>query len=237
MTMPLEGSGILSAFGGSAPNVVPDACAAETASGIRHTAGKSAHGCAPWMGENAIDRMMERLATEGGRFAKAYMALLAGDVYGEKLGIANVSPNSGPLSVNVGMLRVEEGQIRLTVDIRHPETMNGAEIVEQVRRAAAPHGFTLLPCHPLKPVFLDRHGKIMERLLSAYREETGDLSEPLAIGGGTYARAMDNIIAFGPNFPGEENLEHQANEYITLQNMERLRRIYRNALRNLLEME
>ena len=47
---------------------------------------------------------------------------------------------------------------------------------------------------------------------------------------------MDHIIAFGPNFPGEENREHQGNEYITLNNMERLRRIYREALRNLLEM-
>ena len=50
-------------------------------------------------------------------------------------------------------------------------------------------------------------------------------------------RAMDNIIAFGPNFPGEESREHQADEYITLENLERLRRIYRRALENLLEME
>ena len=39
-------------------------------------------------------------------------------------------------------------------------------------------------------------------LLAAYREETGDLSEPICIGGGTYARAMPHIAAFGPMLPG-----------------------------------
>jgi succinyl-diaminopimelate desuccinylase len=35
------------------------------------------------------------------------------------------------------------------------------------------------------------------------REETGDIeSKPLAIGGGTYAKDADNVIAFGLIFPG-----------------------------------
>lgn len=237
LAMPLEDSGLISAHGGSAPNVVPDACWAETLSGRHSAAGKPAHGSVPWAGENAIDKLMARLEPEGGRFAAAYAALFGGDVYGRKLGIAAESPNSGPLSLNAGMLRVEDGLIRLTIDIRHPENIPGEEIAEKVRRAAAPYGFQVLPCHPMRPVFLDKRGKVMERLLAAYREETGDFSEPLAIGGGTYARAMGGIIAFGPNFPGEESLEHQANEYITLENMKRLRRIYRSALRKLLEMD
>ena len=59
---------------------------------------------------------------------------------------------------------------------------------------------------------------------------------PLAIGGGTYAKAMENIIAFGPVFPGEESREHQADEYIALDNIERLRRIYAQAFQNLLAL-
>ncbi len=237
LAMPQEASGLLSAQGGTAPNIVPDFCRAETASGSHSASGKPAHGSAPWEGENAIDRLMEQLAREDVPFAKAYQALFGGDVYGKKLGIAARSPESGPLSLNVGMLRVQEGQARLTIDIRHPETQSAQEVAAQVEAAVKPYGFQIQPYHPLRPVFLDRKGAVMERLLSAYREEIGDCSEPLAIGGGTYARAMDNIIAFGPNFPGEESREHQADEYITLENLERLRRIYRRALENLLEME
>lgn len=236
LTMPLKGSGILSAFGGSAPNVVPDECEIVTAAGTLHTTGKPAHGCAPWQGENAIDKALVQLAAQGIPFAVAYDTLFGGDVYGQKLGLAVQSPDSGPLSLNVGMLRLEDGQLRLTVDIRHPETTTSQAVLDTLRTAAEVQGFTLLPASPLHPVYLDKNGPVMQRLLKAYRDETGDMSEPLAIGGGTYARAMDNIIAFGPNFPGEESREHEANEYITLANMSRLRRIYREAFRSLLEI-
>ena len=237
LTMPLAGSGILQAYGGSAPNIVPDECTVETQSGCHRAAGKPAHGCAPWNGENAIDKLLTQLsAEEGGKFVDSYTALFGGDVYGEKLGLRVQSENSGPLSLNVGMLRVQDGQIQLTVDIRHPETMDSQTVIALLRSKAEAFGFTLLPSHPLPPVYLDQNGPVMTRLLEAYRTETGDMSQPLAIGGGTYARAMPNIIAFGPNFPGEESREHEANEYITLKNMDRLRRIYRQALEKLLEI-
>lgn len=47
--------------------------------------------------------------------------------------------------------------------------------------------------------------------MEVYREETGDKdSKPITIGGGgTYARAMDNAVAFGPMFPGQEDVVHQ----------------------------
>lgn len=67
-------------------------------------------------------------------------------------------------------------------------------------------------------------------LLAVYREETGDFSEPTVIGGGTYARAMDNIVAFGPMFPGRELTEHQRNEYLLAEDFCRLRSIYRKAI-------
>ena len=88
----------------------------------------------------------------------------------------------------------------------------------------------------VKNVYQDKNGPVMQSLLAAYRQETGDLSAPLAIGGGTYAKAMENIIAFGPVFPGEESREHQADEYIALDNIERLRRIYAQAFQNLLAL-
>ena len=139
-------------------------------------------------------------------------------MYGKKLGIAMTSPDSGPLSMNVGLLRVEDGLIRLSVDIRHPETAAADHIAETVRRAVEPYGFTLAPIHPEKSVYQDKNGPVMQSLLAAYRQETG------------------NIIAFGPVFPGEESREHQADEYIALDNIERLRRIYAQAFQNLLAL-
>lgn len=65
--MPLTGSGILDAKGGTVVNMVPDACTVTTAAGTYQVAGKCAHGSTPWRGENAIDRAMEQLPAESGR--------------------------------------------------------------------------------------------------------------------------------------------------------------------------
>jgi succinyl-diaminopimelate desuccinylase len=73
----------------------------------------------------------------------------------------------------------------------------------------------------------------MRELLSVYREITGDHSDPLIIGGGTYARAMPGIVAFGPMLPGRECTEHQRNEYFPLEDWDTVFRIYRLALQRL----
>ncbi len=233
---PLLGSGLLEAQGGTAYNIVPDRCAVRTAGGRFEAVGRSAHGSVPWEGENAIDRCMAQLAEQGIPFAAAYRDLFGGDVYGEKLGIACASPHSGPLSLNVGTLRTEGEQILLALDIRCPETVPGEEVIRALTAAVSRRGFTVLPVHPQKGVYLDKEGPVMQALLRAYRDVTGDLREPLAIGGGTYARAMENIIAFGPHFPGTLCCEHQSDESISLEELGQLRQIYKGALRNLLEL-
>ena len=85
----------------------------------------------------------------------------------------------------------------------------------------------------MKPVYMAQDGFVISKLMEAYREVTGDDTPPQLIGGGTYARAMDNIVAFGPAFPGRELTEHQANEWIFTEDLEKAREIYRLAIEKL----
>ena len=41
---------------------------------------------------------------------------------------------------------------------------------------------------------------------------------------------MDNIVAFGPIFPGKPDLDHQANEYIEIDDLVACAKIYGNAM-------
>lgn len=54
--------------------------------------------------------------------------------------------------------------------------------------------------------------------------------EPIAIGGGTYARAFDNCISFGMNFPGDIDMCHQANEFVYIDKLILACKIYAKAI-------
>ena len=56
---------------------------------------------------------------------------------------------------------------------------------------------------------------------------------PIAIGGGTYARALECGAAFGPEIEGEEVTIHQADEYITLDRVLMMLEVYKRALKRL----
>jgi hypothetical protein len=68
-------------------------------------------------------------------------------------------------------------------------------------------------------------------------EQTGQRAKPLAIGGGTYAKVMPNIVAFGPQFPGKPVVEHQPNEYIEIKDLILDAKIYAQAIYELSQMK
>ena len=72
--------------------------------------------------------------------------------------------------------------------------------------------------------------ELVTQLLAAYEEETGLKGETIATGGGTYAKVLAQGVAFGAAFPEDEDLAHQANEYIDIDRMITAAKIYANAL-------
>ena len=85
-------------------------------------------------------------------------------------------------------------------------------------------------------LFLEQNDTIVKELMRAYQEVTNDFNTPpLAIGGATYARALEHAVAFGPIFPGQEDLTHEANENISISDVEVITEIYIEGLLRLLE--
>ena len=67
--------------------------------------------------------------------------------------------------------------------------------------------------------------------MKVYRKVMGDESaEPIAIAGGTYARATKNIVAFGPTFLDDEDVIHQKDERISLEHYYQLIEIFGKAM-------
>ncbi len=46
-------------------------------------------------------------------------------------------------------------------------------------------------------LYIEEDAPLIKTLLKVYRKLTGDMTAPLKVGGGTYARELPNAVAFG----------------------------------------
>ena len=68
-------------------------------------------------------------------------------------------------------------------------------------------------------LFIAPDSILIQRLSAAFEGVTGKKAYTRTIGGGTYAKTMPNVVAFGPNWPGEQTLIHRANENMGLKKL------------------
>lgn len=243
LSIPLEQSGLLSIDGGEAMNMVPARCDAvipgEDGPTAIVTSGVSSHASTPEKGDNAISSMMRVLAQRGVQspLVEFYQKHIGFDLHGERLGCAFSDEESGKLTLNVGLARTEADRIVLSLDIRNPVTFTRQQVQTALEVVCTPYGITVECVKDMAPIYLDKNGKVIQTMMEVYRTATGDDSEPKVIGGGTYARAMSGIVAFGPMRPGRECTEHEKDEYILLEDLYLAQEIYRLTIEKLANLE
>ncbi|MBQ9015147.1 MAG: dipeptidase PepV [Firmicutes bacterium] len=201
------------------------------------TAGQAAHGAKPGQGLNAISILMNVFSylnfasDDVTEFIRFYNDHIGFDLHGERIGCAMEDELSGPLVWNVGMIDLDPGSVRLTINVRYPVTAEDVQVYEGITRIIAPFDLGIIKGKHQPPIYIPADDPMIVTLMDIYRRATGDeQSQPLVIGGGTYARAMDGIVAFGARFPGGPELGHQKNEKISVDDLVLLAKIYAEAI-------
>lgn len=198
--------------------------------------GRSHHGSEPDKGLNAgleLARFLHSIALdpEGARFIGMIHDLLVDDFFGNKLGIAQEDDTVGPLTVNAGVFRYEKGgERRLGLNVRYPIRGDSESILSAIAERVRPYGFEIGETDHKPSHYIEPDHPLVRTLSRVYEERTGDKASLLAIGGGTYARALENGVAFGPLFPGKEETAHQADEYIEVEDLLKAAAIYAQAI-------
>lgn len=197
--------------------------------------GKAAHAMEPECGINAIARLciaLDALGTESG--AVRFIAREVGeDPHATRIFGPCADKPSGRLRFNVGKIDVGERE-QIAVDCRIPVTVSKEKIVDKLGAAARRHGLVCREVDWLGPLYLPQDHFMIKTLMRVYGLMSGDLiSTPIATGGATYARAIDNCVAFGALFADEANTEHQPNERVVLKNLYRAMEIYAQAIHDL----
>lgn len=192
--------------------------------------GIAGHASMPEHAKNALGELLLMLRALGVQGPLKTLADLIGLEYdGDSLGVKCSDRTSGGLTCNLGVLRFDDTGLYAEIDIRYPLLCDGGQIVRTIK-ASLGDGFDVKTLVLKGPHHVSPHSKLVTALLDAYHMQTGRPRECVAIGGGTYARCLEEGVAFGALFPGEPETAHQADEYIKIDTLLQNAKIFARAI-------
>ena len=196
--------------------------------------GKSVHSKDSFKGENAVTDLAKALNTVYDHPALKFLSKYFKDnVYLDSL-VGDLSDEmSGPLTVNVAKLIINEEETKIALDLRIPVSADKDKLVEKLSETAAEYDLKYEEFDYVASLYVPKDSELVTTLLEVYRELTGDMSEPMSSGGATFARTMNNCVAFGARLPEVPEVEHQVNENMPIKNFYDAMEIYAYAIKKL----
>ena len=185
--------------------------------------GQAAHACEPEQGHNAAVALVDLLTSNFslpslGSVCSFIDSCIGLDNTGVKMGIKTRDAESGPLTISVGTVHIDEGYATCTVDIRYPATINGDNILDTVTKAAANENLNVKVLKHSRPLYMREDSELISLLSDSYEAIMDEKPDLYSTGGGTYARMLGGKgVAFGPVFKDEVSNIHNANECIDVE--------------------
>lgn len=155
---------------------------------------------------------------------------------GEELGIAYQDEDFGMMQLRGETFGIEENQHYVEWTMCYPASCTKSDLLNQIT-AQLPEKATLEVISHWAPVLYDKSSKYVQALQQVYTDVTKSDSIPVTTTGGTYAKIIPNIIAYGPSFPGQRDIAHLPNEWIGVKDLETDTIIYGLALLALSNMK
>lgn len=224
-------------------------CTAGPSTTTLHMHGISAHGSTPELGVNAISKLMTALAPLMDRLYGAaspevhtldhlvrfYNKTIAMTYDGSLAGIGLTDDISGNLVFNVGIVKTPADQDAIiTINVRYPITCIADEVHTGFKATCEAYGLKYTVTNHKEPLYVPLDSALVQKLLGVYNGYFGKSEVPITIGGGTYAREMPNIVAFGPMHPGQIDTMHQKDEFIEIEHFLDLAKVYARAIASLM---
>ncbi len=160
--------------------------------------GTAEHASTPEKGDSALWKTLGVLASFNGDIKSEYIEkiydYLCTPLAASKLGIYADDPKSGDLTMCMSQARMTGGALELVIDFRLPLGVKPDAVADKIEEKLGCKA-TVDDYH--ENLYIDEDAPLIKTLLGVYRRITGDMTPPLKVGGGTYARELPNAVAFG----------------------------------------
>ena len=222
---PIKDAPFRSMEGGSAANAVCALCKTIDADGTEHVfRGRAAHASMPEAGENAIFKALLHYASRN-----EDVSAITDCLFADKFALKAIEDETGHLTLSPDIVSFANDKLSFVVDIRYPATHTLQEVTTLLDKFGAP--YEILSHQP--PLFNDRNSPLISALTRLYGKAVGKEVSPLAIGGGTYARALECGAGFGPEMEGEDCHIHDADEFISFKTIRFCADLYYQTIKEL----
>ncbi len=155
------------------------------------------------------------------------------DFYGEKSGLYHIDDEMGTGSVCLMSMNTNEEEIELCVDVRYVKSTNEKELLNKLQSIADQYGCKLDILNHKRLLYVSEDSDLIKSLKTAYRRVMNEDAEVFTKGGASYARVLDNGVAFGATFPGEDPKPHMPNECMPIASLIKAYEIYYESLKEL----
>ena len=196
--------------------------------------GTSAHAAHPELGENALSKLLIVLNDLFNLYnvkldILEYFAKYIGDDFTGKNLEINFEDESGILTLNTAQFILEDNTLSLGFNLRVPVTIDYNTIEKSFNKYCT-NNLEVNVARIQDPLYIEKTNPLVKQLCDIFNEYNDSNLEPIAIGGGTYARAFDNCISFGPQMPSDKDMCHQTDEFISIENLIFCSKVYAEAI-------
>ena len=201
------------------------------------SAGIPAHGAYPSKGYNAVSALFEVLKNievkneELKGLVTFFDKFVKMETDGKSFGVKCTDGETGELTLNLGKMCLKNNELEICLDMRVPVKIDLDKIEETIKKNTEDYGYEFELYSKTKPLYVPKDSFLVSTLMNIYKELTGDNNaQPVAIGGGTYAKHAKNAVAFGALLPDQEDRMHQRDEYLEISKIDKLLQIYVEAI-------
>ena len=208
--------------------------------------GKSSHAAHPESSVNAISLLFAYLIDNelvDGNPTYSFLRDSTAEYLGKSFGIDAENDDFGYLTCVGGVINGNNEKITQSFNIRYLPDTPSEQIVDSIKNTVASVGGKVYSAHASEGYFVSADDEKIVALTKACEKVLGIECKPYTMGGGTYARALPNTVAFGSGIESERGFlgtehgdAHQRDEYISVKELFDGMEIYSLAIVNLSEI-
>lgn len=212
--------------GGSAFNTVLDKVTVTLKDGEGFVCeGVSKHAGSPDGSLNAAYLACKKLADTADGEMMAALAEVLDSPFGEGLGLTHTDEDFGRLTAVNGMVKVEDGCLCVSMDIRYGTAFDPKELERKLHSRWAELGFDITWMNNRPGFSVDKRSPVPEVMKSLFKQVTGLEAENYRMAGGTYSRYLPNAFTTGTavhkacelEMPAGHGGAHQRDESISIE--------------------